>query len=244
VLSDYREFGRDERIRLGEEAIGQARASGDRWLLGLVIGNQGALMSVLGETEKAIALTEEAYRLCRGVGDASLSTLWLSNLAQDALRDGEFATARARLNEALELARSIDDPRGIGAVLSTFGWVELFEGDLGRAVSCFEESAAIARRLGGRVHGADAIWGFAQVAAAGGDADRGARLAGAAVAYGRPAGFDPTVSFPSAGHVDAARAVLGERAWQKAWAEGAELDFDAALGLALDLEPAIPAAAE
>ncbi len=244
LLSDYREFGREERIRLGEEAIALARASGDTWLLGLVVGNQGSLMSLLGETERAITLTEEAYRLCRGLGDASLSVLWLSNLAQEVLRDGDSATARAKLNEALELARSIDDPRGIGAVLLSFGWVELFEGDLDRAVFCFEESAAIARRLGGRVFGADAIWGFAQVAAAGGDADRAARLAGAAVAYGRPAGFDPTVSFPSAGHVDAARAVLGERAWQKAWAEGAGLDFDAALELASSLGPTTLAAPE
>ena len=105
-------------------------------------------------------------------------------------------------------------------------------------------TAAIARRLGGRAYGADAIWGFAQVAAAGGDAGRAARLAGAAVAYGRPAGFDPSESLPSADHVDAVRAALGERAWQKAWAEGAELDFDAALGLALDLDPAIRAAVE
>ena len=234
LLSHYRELGREERIRLGEEAIDLARASGDRWLLGLVVGNQGSLLSELGETEKATALTEDAYHLCRGVGDASLSVLWLSNLAQEALRDGDSAAARVRLREALELARSIDDARGIGAVLSNSGWVELFEGNLGRATYYFEETAAIARRLGGRVYGADAIWGFAQVAAASGDAGRAARLAGAAVAYGRPARFDPTESFPSAGHVDAARAALGERAWQKAWAEGAELDFDAALGLALD----------
>jgi predicted ATPase/class 3 adenylate cyclase len=244
LLSHYRELGREERIRLGEEAIALARASGDRWLLGLVIGNQGSLMSELGETEKATALTEDAYRLCRGVGDASLSVLWLSNLAEDALRDGDSAAARVRLREALELARSIEDARGIGAVLSISGWVELFEGNLGRAAYYFEETAAIARRLGGRVYGADAIWGFAQVAAAGGDAGRAARLAGAAVAYGRPARFDPTDSFPSVGHVDAARAALGESAWQKAWAEGAELDFDAALALTLDLDPATLAAVE
>jgi hypothetical protein len=36
--------------------------------------------------------------------------------------------------------------------------------------------------------------------------------------------------------VDAARAALGEPAWQKAWAEGAELDFDGALGLASSLD--------
>ena len=40
LLPFFREFGRGERIRLGEEAIAVARASGDRWLLGLVIGNQ------------------------------------------------------------------------------------------------------------------------------------------------------------------------------------------------------------
>ena len=194
LLSHYRELGREERIRLGEEAIALARASGDRWLLGLVIGNQGSLMSELGEIEKATALAHEAYRLCRGVGDASLSVLWLTNLAQDALRDGDTASARAWLKEALELARSIDDARGISAALSSSGWVELFEGNLGSATYYFEETAAIARRLGGRWYGADAIWGFAQVAAAGGDAGRAARLTGAAVAYGRPAGFDPTVS--------------------------------------------------
>ena len=46
-----------------------------------VVGNQGSLMCLLGETERAITLTEEAYRLCRGIGDVSLSGLWLSNLA-------------------------------------------------------------------------------------------------------------------------------------------------------------------
>jgi hypothetical protein len=38
--------------------------------------------------------------------------------------------------------------------------------------------------------------------------------------------------------VEAARAALGERRWQKACAEGADLDFDGAIRLALDLDPA------
>ena len=92
--------------------------------------------------------------------------------------------------------------------------------------------------------GADVIWGIAQVAAAAGDADRAARLAGAAVAYGSAAKFDPTDSIPSIHHLDAARAALGDRAWQKAWAEGAELDFDAALELASSLDPTTLAAPE
>ena len=232
LLSFYDAFGRDEQIRLGEEAITHARTSGDRWLLGLVTGNHGVLMAKLGEIEKAIELTDEAYRLCRGVGDVSLSALWLSNLAASALQGGNTAEARRRLDESLELTRLIDDTRGTGQALARFGWVELLEGDLEHAFSCFEEAAAIARRLGVRWLGAEAIWGFAQVAAAGGDADRAARLAGAArLAFG---GSDMAVMTLFAPHLDDARAALGEQAWQQAQDEGAALDLDAALRLALD----------
>jgi hypothetical protein len=35
-------------------------------------------------------------------------------------------------------------------------------------------------------------------------------------------------------HLDDARAALGDQAWEKAWAAGAELDLDAALTLALE----------
>ena len=191
-------------------------------------------MAVFGEIEKATELTDDAYRLSRGVGDVSLSALWLSNLAELALRDGNTAAARSRLDESLELARLIDDTRGTGLALVNLGWVELLDRDLEHAFSCFEEAAAIARRLGARWLGSDAIWGFAQVAAAGGDGERAARLAGAALAFGEPVGFDPAVMTPFTAHLDDVRAALGEQAWQKARDEGAALDLDAALRLALD----------
>jgi tetratricopeptide (TPR) repeat protein len=178
--------------RKDTEEVLVAGTSGDRWLLGVVTGNHGVLMAKLGEIEKAIELTDKAYRLCRGVGDVSLTALWLSNLAGYALEGGNTAEARRRLDESLELARLIDDTRGTGGALATFGWVELLEGNFEHAFSCFEEAAAIGRRLGARWVGVDALWGFAQVAAAGGDVDRAARLAGAALALGLyPAGMAP-----------------------------------------------------
>ena len=233
-LLSFHQFGREKQIRLGEEAITRARACGDRWLLGLVTGNHGDLMVQLGETATAIELMDTAYRLSRGVGDFSLSALWLSNLAELALRDGNTAAARSRLDESLELARLIDDSRGTGFALVNLGWVELLEGHLEHAFSCFEEVATIARRLGARWLGAHAIWCLAHVAAARGHADRAARLAGAALAFGEPGGFDPVVAVTFTPHLDNARAALGDEAWQKAWDEGAALDLDAALRLALD----------
>jgi hypothetical protein len=73
-----------------------------------------------------------------------------------------------------------------------------------------------------------------QVAAARGDLDRAARLAGAASTLGTPGEYDPAASNPFAHHDEDARASLGENAWSKAWADGAELDLDAALTLALE----------
>src|SRR5262249_49713286 len=133
-----------------------------------------------------------------------------------------------------ELARLADDTRSISTCTVNLAWVELLEGDFDRARSLFEEGAALARRLGRRAIVAEALWGFAQVAAARGDANRAARIAGAASALGVPAGLDPTASFTFAHHLDDAHAALGDDAWQKSWADGAELDHDAALRLALD----------
>ena len=229
----YDAVGRDEQIRLGEEAITYARTSGDRWLLGLVTGNYGYLTAKLGEIEKANELTDEAYRLCRAVGDVSLTALWLSNLAGYALEGGNTAEARRRLDESLELARLIDDTRGAGGALANLGWVELLEGDFEHAFSYFEEAAAIARCSGAAV-GRRVDLGLLPVAAARGDADRAARLAGAALALGRSAGFDPADMTPFATHLDDVRPALGEQAWQNARDEGAVLDLEAALRLALN----------
>ena len=80
---------------------------------------------------------------------------------------------------------------------------------------------------------AEALWGFAHVAAARGDADRAARLAGAASALGGTAGYDPTATVTFAHHLDDAHAALGDDAWHKAWTDGVEIDLDAALRLAL-----------
>jgi predicted ATPase/class 3 adenylate cyclase/Tfp pilus assembly protein PilF len=236
LLAARPDLDRDEHHRLGEEAIAIARASGDRWVLGLVTGNHGALLLDLGETGQADDLLEEAYRLSRGVGDASLTALWLANLASSALRRGDTVDARTRLDEALELARRIDDTRGVGIATVSLGSVELLEEDLDHASSRFEEGASIARRLGSRAVGAEALSGLAQVAAARGDRDRAARLAGAAATLsGSPAGYDPTNWLTTLSpYLLEGRAALGEHAWEKCWDEGAALDFEAAMNLALD----------
>ena len=190
-------------------------------------------MFVRGESEEGIKLTEEACRLSREVGDVSSTATWTANLGFAALRAGDPVEARSKLDEALELVRGIDG-RFIAMMTANLGWVELLDGDLDAACSRFGDGAALALRLGQRAIVTDGIWGLAHVAAARGDPDRAARLAGAASALGRPAGYDPITEDPFAPHLDNARATLGDQAWERAWAAGAELNLDDALTLALD----------
>jgi predicted ATPase/class 3 adenylate cyclase len=228
------ELGREEQIRVGEEAITLARAHGDPWLLGIATGNHGGLMETLGETDKASDLFTEAYRLCRGVGDIAFMAIWADCLGWTALCAGDMVEARARLEESLELAELIDEKRSIGSITVNLGWLELVEGALDSAYARFETATLLARRQGRRALIAEALWGFAQVAAARGDPDRAARLDGAATILGRSAEYDPAASVTFARHVEDARATLGNHAWEQAWADGAALDLDAALTLALE----------
>jgi predicted ATPase/class 3 adenylate cyclase len=231
-LSLNAERGREELIRLGEEAMVRAEANGDPWLCAWAMGNHGVLLSRFGETEQATHLWEEEYRLCRGTNaQPSMMAVCLKNLGDSALWAGDTVKARARLDESLEFARLIDEARIVGSATAGLGWVELLEGRLGRARSCFEDVAVIARALGSRKLAVEALSGFANVTAARGDADRAARLAGAASAVGGSAEVNQS---GTASHIADARAALGEDAWEKAWADGAELDLDAALRLARD----------
>jgi tetratricopeptide (TPR) repeat protein len=228
------ELGEEEQVRLADEAVAVAHANGDPWLLAVVTLNYGNLMSLLGRTEQASDLIAQAYRFFRRVGDISFVARSANGLGWIALCVGDTVEARAKLGESLELAELVEENSAIASGTVNLGWLELIERDLDQACERFEAAAILARRQRYRSVVAEALWGFAQVAAARGDPDRAARLAGAASAVGTPAGYDPATSTTFVHDLDDARASFGENAWQRAWADGAELDLDAALKLALE----------
>ena len=192
-------------------------------------------MAKLGEIEKAIELTEEAYRLCRGVGDVHLTALWLSNLAGYALEGGNTAEARRRLDESVELARLIDDTRGIGGALDT--------SRLDRTARRRSRARVLVLRGGGgdrpEARGVVARCGCALGLRPSRSRRRRRRPRGAPrggrarirwIGRIRPGCHDPVHSLTST----TPALSLGEQAWEKARDEGAALDLDAALRLALD----------
>src|SRR5207249_753697 len=125
--------------------------------------------------------------------------------------------------------------RGIAWSVVNLAFVVQSQGDSGAARALFEESLAISQEHGYKPRIVENLEGLAAVAVAQGQAERAARLAGAAEGL-REAMGAPLPPADRAEHersVGAARTALGEAAFASAWAEGRTLSLEAAVAFAL-----------
>jgi hypothetical protein len=113
------------------------------------------------------------------------------------------------------------------------GLASLFRADLEGAHARFAEEVRLSREHGLSWIASESIAGLAAIAASQGDAERAARLLGAAESLanvlGDAAGIKLEQEFFSP-----ARERIGEAHWRAAYADGAGLKFDEAVSLALD----------
>jgi hypothetical protein len=128
--------------RLYAEAEAQARPTGDRWILGLILHNHGELARRMGDYGLARRLIEEvlalhrAERSPRGIGGA---LAWLGIVA---LAEGDATTARARLAEALTVQRDAGDVWSLPERLRDLARVAQAQGRLTRAARLWSAYAA------------------------------------------------------------------------------------------------------
>ena len=123
--------------------------------------------------------------------------------------------------------------------LTTLGWVALLGGDLDRAETLYKESLALSRELGGSLGTLVFLEALACVAGAKGEAERAARLIGAAEALREAMGVGSwpallrTLEEP---YLVGARSQLEEEAWAEGWEEGRAMSMEAAIEYALSEE--------
>jgi hypothetical protein len=117
--------------------------------------------------------------------------------------------------------------------VGNLGLASLFMADLDDARARFAEEIRLARVHGLAWLASEGIAGLGAIAARQGDAERAARLLGAAQSLANvladAAGVRLEEEFFSP-----ARERIGETRWRAAHADGARLDFDEAVSLALD----------
>jgi predicted ATPase/DNA-binding SARP family transcriptional activator len=219
-----------ERYRaLTEEALTYARAAGDDGLIAEVLAARTLSFPIV-DMRGEIAETAALYRK---VGDIHGLAGLYCNVGFVATGQGSYERAAEYLDEALPLAERTGEPLRVMICLGNLGLVALFMSDLERAAAHFREELRLCVEFGVGWVAADGICGLAAIAACRGEAERAARLLGAAEAMASVL-VDAVGVRLEREMFSPARERMGETLWDAAYTDGARLGYDEAVSLALN----------
>ncbi len=230
------EQGDYERARqLHEEALAMLRAVGNRRGIATALGNLGLVAQTTGDLARARRLYEQGLAIHRAMGDKEGIARGVHNVGDVALEQGDHGAASRLLEEAVHLWRDVGHSLGQAYSLNSLGGLALLQGDRARAAARYRESLVIGREIGHKRSVADALEWLAVVLSLWCEACDATRLFGAAAALRDAEGAArwPQAQQQYEGAVKAARAALGESAFDAVWAEGAAMTFEQAIARAL-----------
>jgi predicted ATPase/DNA-binding CsgD family transcriptional regulator len=216
----------DAAASVANEALTEASASDDPFLLGLAHVNLAVVWEHRGEGERSAAAHAEALRWIRETGNPYLVASVQIELGDKLAWCGDLAAAVPMLDEALAMLRQVGDSWSLTMGFGQRAFAALAQGDLIYAARLFAEGldAALADEMERSALGA--VAGLAGVALARGEAERAARLLGAVEAGQQRFGVG---RIAHAMHVERltteVRAQLTEPVFVAAWDEGRALTF-------------------
>jgi predicted ATPase/class 3 adenylate cyclase len=217
-----------------EQSLAVHREAKDTKGVAWSLGNLANVVSDRGNYERAKALYEEGLALARYLGGAELLGVYLINLGDEYLLEGNTERAIALNEEAAELFR--ERKGALQVALNNLGWAALIRGDRPKAEALHEESLVMCREQGDRLTGSDSIEGLACAAGARGEAERAARLFGAAEALREAAGYQQASRFRSLRepYLAATRLRVDGATWTAMWDEGRSMTFEDAIDYSLE----------
>lgn len=215
-------------LELTGEGLALATSLADPHLMALFLMTRGASPH-LSRAER-VRTVQKSLNLSRQTGNKVLYLGTLNNLSYLELEEGKLSVARARLAEGVRLAREIGDRRGLSLVSCTLGFASYLDSADTDAGAMFKQALATAQRNGDPLMVAYADLGLALVASRTGDAHAAALLHGTADAIHEKLGahFDSLESRLRDADLTRLRAVLGDSAFQAAYAAGHAPDAIAA----------------
>ena len=217
-----------------EQSLAVHRAAKDTKGVAWSLGNLANVVSDRGNYERAKALYEEGLALARYLGSAELLGVYLINLGDEYLLEGDTERAIELNEEAAELFR--ERKGALQVALNNLGWAALIKGDRPKAEALHEESLVMCREQGDRLTGSDSIEGLACAAGARGEAERAARLFGAAEALREAAGYQQASRFRSLRepYLAEIRLQVDGATWTAMWDEGRSMTFEYAIDYSLE----------
>jgi predicted ATPase len=213
-----------------EQAVEDARRSGDLTALGVALIASSASMRSPAETRK---LAAEALSCVRSAGDEYWEPTVLNNLAWVDLIEGRWGSARRFLGEGITLSRTGGATNILPTLLSNLAELELAEGNPSAARGAFAEAIRIQLRTGLLDHTSGTlIGGMAGCASAQKEIDAAALLYGAAHALSDRAGIAHSDWIDE--HEERLRSETSGTEFEMAFAQGSALSPREALKVALE----------
>jgi predicted ATPase/DNA-binding CsgD family transcriptional regulator len=222
-----------------DEAIDTAHKLGNDWEEGLALSIKAAGMARLAMLREAQRTYEAALEVLRdnnGWGVAQVRV----GLGGVARARGDYQAAIGHFQGALSLYQEIDARPEIARCLAGIASVALIQGDLGLCRASLTESLALSLATGQRLPVARGLEAFAALEARAGDAERAARLAGAALELRSAAGHPPSAGAGARLEdlLGPARRSLGELRATTLLEEGRAMGADEAVQYAIGTPPA------
>jgi tetratricopeptide (TPR) repeat protein len=198
--------------------------------------NLALLALARGQYADAEPLLVECATLARTLGEAQLLAVNLGNLAIVVHARGDSDKAATLFEESLKLAREVGDSFLTSEALSARGRAECRDGNPESAEASFVESLTIAGDLTDPDAAAQALEGFAELAFATHAPKRAATILGAAARLREEIGLALSVREEREHKrlAAAARAALGDAAFDQAWREGSAMELEEAARYALN----------
>ena len=226
--------GDNERTRkVSEQALSAARAARDvaTEVDALCMLSRVALRD--GDYVLVRSVAEQARSAARAAGEERLERMPLHIQAAAARMSGDSAFARRLYEESIALNRRLGEERMVAAEQHNLTYVELHDGKTPRAKTLFAQALAEARRLGYEGLLPYLVGDSAVIAAEEDNAERAARLAGAAHSAFVAAGQipDPDDAAEQERLLAKLAGRLGEDRMRALYEEGERLTINEALDL-------------
>lgn len=221
----------------GEESLSIARKLGDSRAVAWALHLLGRVHYFDGDAAAARALAEESLVVARQVGDPWLVAWPIHLLGLAAHVEGDYVEAMARYGESLSIRRAIGDEGNALVLGQLLGLAAHRAGDHAKALAHYAQSLQRTSDLGLRYHVYNIL---AEISALAADHDQPERAVWLAAAASRRSEVVGVLPIPLIQEVldeglERARRSLGPETFAAAWARGAAMPQDTAIGEALAL---------
>jgi predicted ATPase/Tfp pilus assembly protein PilF len=225
--------------QLFEERLAQSQEKKADWAIADSLLCLATVSHSLGDSERATELYEQSMDLLREQGDKLSLAHCLNNLGMVAYSQGDIGRAAQLTEEGVTLFWELG-ARDVAFGLCNLGWIALLQDDLGRAAELYRESLSLSWDTGLNPIVQSTLEGLACVAGARGEAERAARLWGAAQALHETKGIPRDIDFlaEADARISAVRSGMGEEASEEAQHKGRAMTLDEAISYALEEEEA------